>query len=71
MAVAERTVWRWLPTRRAGIGPGPRRPFRLDDDLRVRLAGWRGNVLALHRELVAAEKTVGAPAPSNPRCIAQ
>jgi len=65
LAVAERTVWRWLATRRAGIGPVPRRRFRLDDELRVRLAYWRGNVMALHRELVAAEKAGGSPAPSK------
>ena len=65
LGVAERTVWRWLAARRGGVGPMPRRRFRLDDGLRVRLAYWRGNVMALHRELVEVEKAGGAPAPSK------
>lgn len=65
LGVAERTVWRWLAARRGGVGPVTRRRFRLDDRLRVRLAYWRGNVMALHRELVEVEKAGGAPAPSR------
>lgn len=65
LGVAERTVWRWLAVRRAKAEPIQRQRFRLDDTLRVRLAYWRGNVLALHRELVAAEKAGGAAAPSK------
>ena len=65
LGVAERTVWRWLAARRAGDDPLPRRRARIDDELRVRLAYWRGNVMALHRELVAAESAGGPAAPSK------
>ncbi|CRK59239.1 hypothetical protein [Alloactinosynnema sp. L-07] len=36
--------------------------------MRVRLAYWRGNAAALHRELVAEQAAVGAAAPSWRRC---
>ncbi|RRQ26222.1 ISNCY family transposase [Rhodococcus sp. Eu-32] len=65
LGVAERTVWRWLAVRRDKVEPVARQRFRLDNALRVRLAYWRGNVLALHRELVAAEKAGGPAAPSK------
>ncbi|MGW5922284.1 Mu transposase C-terminal domain-containing protein [Nocardia fluminea] len=66
LAVSERTVWRWLRAHRAGTADAtPRRGFVVDDAVRVRLAYWRGNVMALHRELVAEEKAGGAVAPSK------
>ncbi|WP_280272961.1 hypothetical protein [Nocardia wallacei] len=65
LGVAERTVWRWLHARRAGVAASPRPRFRIDDELRVRLAYWRANVMALHRELVEAEKIGGAAASSK------
>ncbi|MEV6322718.1 hypothetical protein AB0M45_16215 [Nocardia sp. NPDC051787] len=63
LGVAERTVWRWLSARRTKTTPAQRVRFRIDDRLRVRLAYWRGNAAALHRELVAAAAAGGAPAP--------
>jgi putative transposase len=43
---------------------GERGRFRIDDRLRVRLAYWRGNAAALHRELLAEQKAGGPVAPS-------
>ncbi|MGW3281156.1 Mu transposase C-terminal domain-containing protein [Nocardia rhamnosiphila] len=65
LGVAERTVWRWLKARRVGAAPAPRRRVLVDDELRVRLAYWRGNVMALHRELVDSERAGGPAAPSK------
>lgn len=60
LGVSERTVWRWLRARRTGHdGAPPRRGFVIDNALRVRLAHWRGNVMALHRKLVAEVKSGG------------
>jgi tetratricopeptide (TPR) repeat protein len=66
VGVAERTVWRWLDRARSTgmVTAEPRRRFAIDEALRERLAYWRGNVSALHRELVAAAAAGGAPAPS-------
>jgi hypothetical protein len=66
LGVSERTVWRWLSrARRTGSsGPEARERFAVDDVLRRRLAFWRGNVPAVHRELVEAAAAGGAPAPS-------
>ncbi len=63
VGVAERTVWRWVSARRAEADPVQRDRFRIDDRLRVRLAYWRGNAAALHRELVAEAAGGGPPAP--------
>src|SRR5689334_14064893 len=54
LAVSERTVWRWIANARAGgdLDGSPRSQFVVTDQLRQRLAYWRGNVAALHRELV-------------------
>ncbi|MEU0156403.1 transposase family protein [Micromonospora fulviviridis] len=60
LGVSERTVWRWL----AHGMPAARSQFTLDDELRRRLAFWRGNVSAVHRELVDAAAAGGPPAPS-------
>lgn len=63
---AERTVWRWLDRARSTgkVAVEPRDRFVVDDVLRRRLAYWRGNVSALHRELVAAAVTGGPAAAS-------
>ncbi|WP_342215364.1 transposase [Nocardia cyriacigeorgica] len=63
LGVAERTVWRWLRARRSQAVPVRRERFSIDERLRVRLAYWRGNAAALHRELVEAEKAGGSAAP--------
>ncbi|MCW2133409.1 putative transposase [Arthrobacter sp. VKM Ac-2550] len=53
--VSERTVWRWLAQARSeGEVQSPRERFEITDEVRERLAFWRGNVSAVHRELVAA-----------------
>ncbi|WP_445944910.1 Mu transposase C-terminal domain-containing protein [Rhodococcus sp. M8-35] len=65
LGVTERTVWRWVRARRTPPPPPKKRGrFRIDADLRVRLAYWRGNASALHRELLEQEKQGGAPTPS-------
>ena len=66
VGAAERTVWRWLDRARStGMVAGkPRDRLVVDDELRRRLAYWRGNVSALHREMVAAAAAGGAAAPS-------
>lgn len=63
VGVSERTVWRWVQTRRR---PPPRTSpgFGIDAELRVRLAYWRGNASALHCELVERERGGGPRAPS-------
>lgn len=48
-----------------GSAAASRRHFLIDDELRVRLAYWRGNVMALHRELVDSERAGGPAAPSK------
>ena len=68
LEVSERTVWRDLARARA-IGDDRDGPvasrFGVDDALRTRLAFWRGNASAVHRELVAAAAETGGPtAPS-------
>lgn len=66
VGAAERTVWRWLDRARSTgmVTVEPRDRFAVDDALRRRLADLRGNVSALHRELVAAHAAGGPPAPS-------
>ncbi|WP_431972599.1 Mu transposase C-terminal domain-containing protein [Nocardia sp. bgisy134] len=64
LGVAERTVWRWLSARRMNAPPVQRDRFRIDDQLRVRLAYWRGNAAALHRELVDQHQDGGPVPPS-------
>lgn len=66
VGVSERTVWRWLDRGRStgAAGPPVRARFVVDDALRRRLAYWRGNVAAVHRELVAAAAAGGPAAPS-------
>lgn len=66
LGVSSRTVWRWIRQARAGEGLS-RRPdghLELTDEIRHRLAFWRGNAAAVHRELVEAAKTGGPAAPS-------
>ena len=63
VGVAERTVWRWVQTRRRRQ-PRTSPAFGIDAELRVRLAYWRGNASALHRELVERERGGGPRAPS-------
>jgi len=62
--VSERTVWRWVAQESRKAEPVPRPQFTLDEGLRERLAFWRGNVSALHRELLDAAAAAGSPAPS-------
>src|SRR5258708_39249294 len=66
MKVSERTVWRWVRQARAGEGLDrrPRERFQVTDKIRQRVAFWRGNVAAVHRELAAAAKAGGPSAPS-------
>lgn len=68
LGVSVRTVWRWVERAR-GTGqtaPSGRARFEVSDALRERLAFWRGNVRAVHRELVIAAGVGGPPAPSLP-----
>lgn len=66
LGVSERTVWRWVGQARAGEGlvRRPRGRFEVTAEVRQRLAFWRGNAAAVHRELAAAAKTGGPAAPS-------
>ncbi|MGW4126137.1 Mu transposase C-terminal domain-containing protein [Nocardia sp. NPDC004711] len=66
IGVTERTVWRWVQAGRTPPEPAapPRGRFQIDADLRVRLAYWRGNASALHRELLEHARDGGPPAPS-------
>lgn len=66
LGVSSRTVWRWVRQARAGEGLGrrPRVRFLVTDEIRQRLAFWRGNAAAVHRELVEAERNGGPVAPS-------
>jgi putative transposase len=59
-------MWRWLGRGRltGEVTPPSRARFVVDEALRRRLAYWRGNVAALHRELAAAAAAGGSPAPS-------
>ena len=52
---SERTVWRWVGQARAGEGLDrrPRGRFQVTGEVRQRLAFWRGNAAAVHRELAA------------------
>ncbi|MER7721884.1 Mu transposase C-terminal domain-containing protein [Streptomyces flaveolus] len=74
LGVSERTVWRWLATaqsdERAAANPGARSRvdarFTVTPEVRGLLALWKGNVRAVHRELVlrAARQSPPADAPS-------
>jgi len=66
LGVSERTMWRWVRRARStGVSAPVSRPrLVIDTELRQRLAYWRGNVTALHRELVGAARNGGPPAPS-------
>jgi putative transposase len=74
LGVAERTVWRWLAAAEsdeaAAASPGaPARAgatFTITPEVRGLLALWKGNVRAVHRELVlrAARKSPPVDAPS-------
>ncbi|WP_373432376.1 Mu transposase C-terminal domain-containing protein [Streptomyces afghaniensis] len=74
LGVSERTVWRWLAAAQsdetAAAYPGARSRvdarFTVTPELRGLLALWKGNVRAVHRELVlrAARQSPPADAPS-------
>ncbi|MFE3220860.1 Mu transposase C-terminal domain-containing protein [Streptomyces antimycoticus] len=74
LGVSERTVWRWLATAQsdetAAANPGARSRadarFTVTPEVRGLLALWKGNVRAVHRELVlrAARQSPPANAPS-------
>ena len=66
LGVSERSVWRWVAQAKDRGQPAQRSRFTVDDALRQRLAFWRGNVAAVHRELVQAAAQGGPPAPSFP-----
>jgi putative transposase len=59
-------VWRWVAQATGRVQPVQRSRFTVDDALRQRLAFWRGNVAAVHRELVRAAADGGPPVPSFP-----
>ena len=61
LGVSERTVWRWVGQARAGEGwtAGRGGHFQVTGEVRQRLAFWRGNAAAVHRELADQ----GPPAP--------
>lgn len=65
---SERTLWRWLEAARAGqiTTPGQVRShaFTVTEELRVRLAYCRGNIAAVHRDLLA-EAQDGTRVPSR------
>jgi putative transposase len=67
LGVSERTVWRWLERVRAngGLGRQSRDHFEVTGEVRQRLAFWRGNVAAVHRELLEAANSAGTAAPSR------
>lgn len=73
LAVSERTVWRWLAAARsdprAAAAPGSRDQgsarFTVTPEVRRLLALWKGNVAAVHRELVA--RAAAASAGPSPR----
>jgi putative transposase len=68
LGVAERTVWRWVAQARDGEGLNRRvrsDRFEVTDEVRVRLAFWRGNVAAVRRKLVEAAAAGGPAAPSR------
>ncbi len=69
LGVSLRTVWRWLEQAQESDQPGWLEPvrerFEVGDELRERLAYWRGNIAAVHRELVAAAAAGGPEAPSR------
>ncbi|WP_241992712.1 Mu transposase C-terminal domain-containing protein [Cryobacterium lactosi] len=62
LAVSQRTVWRWIERARssAELNAVARDHFVVTDLLRERLAFWRGNVSAVHRELVDEARRTGA-----------
>lgn len=74
LGVSERTVWRWLTAAEndeaAAAEPGARSRvdarFTVTPEVRGLLALWKGNVRAVHRELVlrAARRSPPAEAPS-------
>ncbi|WP_253191307.1 hypothetical protein [Streptomyces sp. M1013] len=75
LEVTERTVWRWLAAAEcdesAAAEPGARAQskdrFSVTPEVRRLLALWKGNVAAVHRELIArAAKGEGEPPPSIP-----
>ena len=71
LGVHRRTVERWISRARIQ-GPAAtagRERFILTQDLRVRLAYWRGNASALHRELVAEAREKGTDPPSLPTLL--
>jgi len=67
LGVSERTVRRWIEAGRATgeFGRRPRGRFEVTDQVRERLAFWRGNVAAVHRELVEAADGCDPAAPSR------
>ncbi len=63
LGVSERTVWRWVAAATGSATP-TRKRFVVTAEVRQRLAFWRGNVVAVHRELVDAAAAGGPEAPS-------
>lgn len=67
LAVSQRTVWRWIERARNNddLNQAARDHFMVTDLLRERLAFWRGNISAVHRELVEAAESAGTAAVSR------
>ncbi|MFE2671612.1 hypothetical protein [Streptomyces mirabilis] len=69
LGVGERAVWRWLAdAERGGAGvvvTGPREQagtrFTVTPEVRHLFALWKGNVAAVHRELVARAARLSPP----------
>lgn len=64
LGVSERSVWRWVAQASGQAERADRSRCTLDQQVRQRLVYWRGNVSAVHRELVAEAAADGPPAPS-------
>lgn len=71
--MSTRTVERWLRQVRADADAplAGRERFRIDDELRQRLAYYRGNAAALHRDLVQAASDGGRRRRACPRWSGQ
>lgn len=64
LGVSARTVWRWVAQASGRAQPPVLPRFAVDDHVRRLLERRRGNVAAVHQDLVDAAAAGGAPAPS-------
>ncbi|MEU8984283.1 hypothetical protein [Streptomyces sp. NPDC048309] len=73
LGVRERAVWRWLAAAErdeaAARAPGERAAysgrFTVTDEVRALLGLWKGNVAAVHRELIARAARGEGPLPPS------